>query len=470
MGFEEREFLKRLTAVRPTARQLSWQQLEFTAFIHFGMNTFTDKEWGDGTADVSLFAPQALDTDQWCACLKAAGIRGCILTAKHHDGFCLWDTKTTDYSVMHSPCKTDVVRLLAESCARYGLRFGIYVSPWDRHEAAYGQGKAYDDYFSNQLEELLTGYGPLYTVWFDGACGEGPDGKKQKYDWKRYYGLIRRLQPEAVISVCGPDVRWCGNEAGHCRPSEWSVVPASLFSQERIAEHSQKEDSEEFRNRPAEASDEDLGSREVMRREKRYIWYPAEVDTSIRPGWFYHDNEEPKPLEELVRIYCNAVGGNSGLLLNIPPDRNGRIDRKDEARLKELGDWIRAAFETDLGERAERRERKPGEPDESGGEDKPGEQSEMYVWELSWPEPVRIGWVVLQEAIENSQRIESFVIEAADGAAGENDGFRPVFHGTVVGHKRICRLPEAVDTACLRVRVTECRLSAELKGIQVYQP
>ena len=225
------ERLREAAAVAPSHRQLAWQQMEFYGFIHFGMNTFTGREWGDGTASPALFDPACLDAGQWARALKSAGMRGMILTCKHHDGFCLWPSAHTGYSVKYAPWKGgrgDVVREAAEACRRAGLKFGVYLSPWDRHDPRYGSGKPYDDYYVAQLTELLTGYGELFCVWLDGACGEGPNGRRQAYDWARYYETIRALQPGAVISVCGPDVRWCGNEAGHCRPSEWSVVPAAL--------------------------------------------------------------------------------------------------------------------------------------------------------------------------------------------------------------------------------------------------
>ena len=240
------ERLREAAAVAPSPRQLAWQQMEFYGFIHFGMNTFTGREWGDGTASPALFDPACLDAGQWARALKSAGMRGMILTCKHHDGFCLWPSAHTGYSVKYAPWKGgrgDVVREAAEACRRAGLKFGVYLSPWDRHDPRYGAGKPYDDYYVAQLTELLTGYGELFCVWLDGACGEGPNGRRQAYDWARYYETIRALQPGAVISVCGPDVRWCGNEAGHCRPSEWSVVPAALRDAAYTAERSQQEDS-----------------------------------------------------------------------------------------------------------------------------------------------------------------------------------------------------------------------------------
>ena len=467
---------RRLVETRPSERQVAWQQLEFTAFFHFGINTFTDREWGTGQDDISLFNPRELDTDQWCEGLRSAGIRSCIFTAKHHDGFCLWNTRFTDHSVMHTPYGQDILAKLAVSCQKYGLKLGVYLSPWDRHEATYGQGKAYDDYFCSQLEELLTGYGPLYTVWFDGANGEGPNGKKQVYDWPRYYELIRRLQPEAVISICGPDVRWCGNEAGDCRTSEWSVVPERLRSQRYVAQHSQQEDSEAFRRRKLSNKDEDLGSRALMAGEQGFIWYPAEVDTSIRPGWFYHATEDDKvrPLETLKRIYLNSVGGNSVLLLNIPPDRRGLLADPDLRRLEELGHFVKDTFAENLAERAvlsadyeeeghearlsvhqdETFYRPSGCPEEAG--------MPQVAVECRWKEPVAVEWVVLQEQIRESQRVESFRIEAWNG-----EHWQCVFEGTVIGYKKICHL-EPLKTEALRIVFQEYRLWPTLRYLGVY--
>ena len=230
------EQIRYAASITPSPRQLVWQQLEFYAFTHFGMNTFTNREWGDGTEDPALFNPDALDADQWVAAVKSAGMKALILTCKQHDGFCLWPSAYTEHSVKNSPWKDgkgDVVREVSDACRRGGIKFGVYLSPWDRHDARYGQGKPYDDYFVSQLTELATNYGDIFCFWFDGACGEGKNGKKQIYDWERYYAVLRKLQANAVLNVCGPDVRWCGNEAGHCRKAEWSVVPAELRDAER---------------------------------------------------------------------------------------------------------------------------------------------------------------------------------------------------------------------------------------------
>lgn len=225
---------KRLVKAVPSARQIAYENMEFFCFIHFTVNTFTGSEWGDGTEPESIFNPTELDARQWAKTAAEGGMKGLILTCKHHDGFCLWPSKYTEHSIKNSPYKNgkgDIVRETAEACREFGLKFGVYLSPWDRNNSSYGKGKEYDDYYLNQLTELLTEYGDIFVIWLDGACGEGPNGKVQKYDWQRYYKVMRELQPNAVISISGPDIRWCGNEAGEVRPSEWSVVAKDMTDQ-----------------------------------------------------------------------------------------------------------------------------------------------------------------------------------------------------------------------------------------------
>lgn len=459
------ELSRRLTQVVPSQKQLAWQELEFTAFFHYGMNTFTDREWGDGKENPAWFDPKALNTDQWCESVVSAGIKGCILTAKHHDGFCLWPSAYTEHAVKNSPFGKDIVAMLSQSCKKYGLKFGIYLSPWDRHEKTYGYGKAYDDYFCNQLTELLSNYGEIYTVWFDGACGEGENGKKQVYDWERYYALIHKLQPNAVISVCGPDVRWCGNEAGVCRESEWSVVPAELSMAERVQELSQHEDNKTFREEPMKSTEQDLGSRSIMAKKSKYIWYPAEVDTSIRPGWFYHEWEKPKPLEKLLKIYINAVGGNSVLLLNIPPCKDGYLDEKDCKRLKEIGNFIRETFAYNNIEQAKietEMEYENGHYYMDGCPE--AEEMSPVSITFTWEKEITAQWIVLKEYIQDSQRVESFIIEAET----ENNIWEKIYTGTVVGYKKICKLEESVNAKKIRVTFTSYRIYPTLEFVGVY--
>lgn len=222
------DFLREVANVKPSQRQLKWFEMEMYAFIHYGPNTYTDREWGQGTESPEIFHPTGLDCDQRVEAIKAAGMKGMVLTAKHHDGFCLWSSKYTEHSVKNSPFQGDIVKEAADACRRGGIKFGFYLSPWDRNSRYYGKTE-YNDYFCNQLTELLTGYGDIFCVWFDNACGEGANGKRQVYDFERYFSLIRKYQPEAVIfNDYGPDIRWCGNEAGAARYSEWAVVPSEL--------------------------------------------------------------------------------------------------------------------------------------------------------------------------------------------------------------------------------------------------
>jgi len=463
--------------IAPSPRQLAWQELEFYAFIHFTVNTFTDREWGTGEESQSLFDPSELDAAQWVEACRSAGMKGLILTCKHHDGFCLWPSAYTEHSVKSSPWRNgqgDLVREVADACREAGLKFGVYLSPWDRHEQSYGDSPAYNAYFVNQLRELLTGYGELFCVWFDGACGEGPNGKRQVYDWDAYYALIRELQPNAVISVCGPDVRWCGNEAGQTRRSEWSVVPATMRDNEKIQENSQKVDDGEFAKRVG-SQDEDLGSRSVLAEAEEAVWYPAEVNTSIRPGWFYHasEDESVKTAAELMELYERTVGGNSTFLLNLPPDRRGLIHENDVARMKELGERIRATYGTNLAVGAA--VRGSAAKDETHGPDRLTDGDGSTYWQA--PEGTEqadfvidlgaeraFDRIVLEENIREGQRIERFRIEIED-VRGD---WSLVYEGTVVGYKKICRFAETTARR-LRLTIAESRWSPTLSGFGVYR-
>ena len=403
-------------------------------------------------------------------------MKGVIITAKHHDGFCLWDTKHTKHSVMHSPYGRDIVAQLADSCRKHGLKLGIYLSPWDRHDWRYGQGKAYDDYFCAQLTELLTNYGEVFTCWFDGACGEGADGKTQFYDWPRYYAIVRELQPGAAIAVCGPDVRWCGNEAGHCRESEWSVVPMSMIDNEAVKEKSQQEDSDEFRNR-IPTGGEDLGSRKALEGCGELAWYPAEVNTSIRPGWFYHESEDDKvrPLDELASIYIKSVGGNASFLLNVPPHPQGYLARQDVERLEEIGQWLRNSFSINLLANATYAASSSDADCCSGGAgpQEDGSRQNVY-WKASDDDSdvhiiadagraVSPKYLVLQEEICLGQRIEAFVLKYWDGA-----GWAEAARGTVVGYKRICPLKAAASSSKWKLEIPQSRAAPTLKTFKLY--
>lgn len=463
-----------LVKVLPSERQLKHQEMEFYAFFHFSVNTFTDKEWGDGSEDPDVFSPEKIDARQWAKVIKAANMKGAILTCKHHDGFCLWPSKYTKHSIAYSPYKNgngDVVKEVSDALREEGLKFGIYLSPWDRNNEAYGKGKIYDDYFVHQLTELLTGYGDIFSVWFDGACGENKEGKKQYYDWDRYYKVIRKLQPSACITICGPDIRWCGNEAGDTRPSEWSVVPKRLCDAEKVAKESQTSDNTEFRETKIKSSNLDLGSREKLKDEKELIWYPAEVDTSIRPGWFYHKDEDQqvKSLQELIHIYEHSVGGNATLLLNIPPTNEGVIHENDVQRLKELGDYIRNTYSHNLIHEAESFHCNI-ENLQLGRlivDDKTSisteEQTTNLEIKIRWEKKRKISRVMLMEQVCQSQRIEHFFIRYKDGTQ-----YRDVYEGTTVGYKKIAVFDE-IDTEELMIEIVDSRVNINLQFLGVYE-
>jgi len=463
--------LNEIFNIRPSSRQLSWQKLEFYGFIHFGMNTMTGREWGTGHEDPVLFNPKQLDATEWVAILTQAGMKAVILTCKHHDGFCLWPSRYTKHTVAASPWKGgkgDVVREVSDACQKAGLKFGVYLSPWDRTEASYGEGAAYDDFYVNQLTELLTQYGEISCVWLDGANGEGPSGKRQQYDWDRYYETIRRLQPQCVISVCGPDIRWVGNEAGHTRREEWSVVPRALQDAEKTAEKSQQTDDPSFA-RSINSMEEDLGSRRAIARYGgEWVWYPAEVNTSIRPGWFYHAEEDGQVRSdrELFDIYLKSVGGNAMFLLNIPPNRDGviaapdrevlamlgrRIQELNDPRLNEGAVWIgsSAASQEEAAEAlAEATPDRAWRPSAS--------DAEPWV-QIVLPEARAFNAVILQEQIEQGQRVEAFELWASELTEDKSNEetallgeWRLIGEGSIIGYKKIVILPV---TTARRVKV-----------------
>ena len=427
----------------PSPQQLEWQQMELTAFLHFGINTFADREWGDGKEDPALFNPTDLDAEQWVRTLKEAGFKMVLLTAKHHDGFCLWPTKTTKHSVASSPWtdrKGDVVKELRDACTKYDMKFGVYLSPWDRNAECYGDSPRYNEFFIEQLTELLTNYGEVHEVWFDGANGEGPNGKKQVYDWDAFYKTIQRLQPKAVMAIMGDDVRWVGNERGLGRETEWSTTVLTPGVYARSTENNQR--------LGIDNKSQDLGSREMLKNATELFWYPSEVDVSIRPGWFWHENEngKVKSLKHLADIYFQSVGYNSVLLLNIPPDRRGRIHEADVARLKEFAAYRQQVF-------ADNRVQKGQKMWNAAS----GDQREYELKSSS-----KINVVLLQEDIARGQRVESFRVEGRVGGQWQLLG-----EGTTVGYKRMLRFPE-VETEALRITIGSSRLEAHISNVAAY--
>jgi alpha-L-fucosidase len=393
---------------RPSRAQLAWQRDELALFLHFGVNTFTDREWGDGRESPSIFAPARFDARQWARAARAAGFRAMVLTAKHHDGFCLWPTRTTTHSVAASPWRSgqgDVVREFVRACRAEGLRAGLYCSPWDRNNPSYGDSPRYNDLFCDQLTELLTQYGPIHEVWFDGANGEGPNGRRQEYDWPRFWGLVRRLQPGAVIfSDAGPDVRWIGNERGVAGTTNWStvdpaVVPFPGATGDAVMKMLQEGD-------PAGSA-----------------WRPGETDVSIRPGWFHHSAEDGrvKSVDDLVEIYFTSVGRNSKLLLNVPPTREGLLHDVDVARLQGMRARLDALFAKPV------RLRRPVAWN--------NQRQGMIVGHIDLGEAREVSVVDLREDITRGQVVTSFALSALDGGDA-----RVLASGTTVGYRRLERI------------------------------
>lgn len=448
---ELKEFLKVAANVKPDHTQLErLRETPFYAFVHFSPNTYTNLEWGDGTEDPAIFNPTELDCEQWVKAVKSAGMKGLILTAKHHDGFCLWQTKYTEHSMKNSPYKNgkgDIVKECAEACKKHGIKFGFYLSPWDRNSKYYGTDE-YNDYYVNQLTELLTNYGEIFHVWFDNACGEGPNGKKQVYDFDRYIKTIRKYQPNATFFNDKGGMRWCGNEAGKAAHAQWCVVPYELCS---ISEH--KTDVEplmegsldDIRN-----SDTTLGSISNIMYSRALTFCPAETDMSIRPGWFYHEDEDPHSLERLFNTYLRTVGGNTTFNLNIPPMPNGKFNEKDVQRLKELGDKINAEFGTNLAEDAEITENKT-----------PNSYQTEFIVKLN--DKCKVKYLDIAETIAEGQKVEAFRVysKTDDGIWNFEE------HGTTIGSKKIVVL-EDVETDELKIHITSARDTVKLDWVKVY--
>lgn len=475
------EKVKKYVSIVPTTVQKSIQRDGFNVFVHYGLNTFANKEWSDGTISPEVFNPTEQNTDQWAGLFKHIGAKGVILTAKHHDGFCLWQTKTTEYSIKNSPYKDgkgDVVKELSDSCRKFGLKFGVYLSPWDRNSEYYGTDK-YDDYYCAQLTELLTGYGDIFCVWLDGACGAEADGKKkQEYDFERYFALIRKLSPKTVISNCGPDVRWVGNEGGYARKSEWNVIPV-MDSRQKTIESSQKTENQNMK-RALDCMTVDLGSRKVLEGFNEYMWSPAEVDVSVRPGWFYHKNQDMRvrSVNNLTRIYLNSVGGNSLLLLNVPPDTTGRINDADVAKLLKFSEKISVAFSKPLSIKEITAPKHEGSNKirnvlvysynknsyDANSYYTPAEVSDSYEIELTLDGIHKVDKVRLVENTAFSQRVEKFRIYAYVG-----EKWSEVYSGTTIGYNRIALLNKVVKTDRLKIVIEECRDKPYIEYICAYE-
>ena len=401
---------------KPTKNQLAWQDMEMGMFIHFGLNTFNDREWGDGTDSPSTFNPTELDARQWIRIAKQAGFKYVVLTAKHHDGFCLWPTETTDYSVKSSPWKNgkgDVVGECAQACREEGIGFGVYLSPWDRHEPTYNNKELYDDFYCRQLTELLTWYGPLVEIWFDGAGSEG-----REYDWERIMALVDKYQPDAMVFNMGrPTIRWVGNEDG--------VAPYPCWNTARSAKYSM------FTNSSVKWLP---GTPE---------WLPAECDVPIRKGqWFWHPNSEHNlcSLDELMDIYYRSVGHGATLLLNVAPDNRGLIPEADAKRVLEFGNEIRRRFQNPIAKTA-------------------GEGYEIY---LNIGHPTCINHAIIMEDIAHGERVLKYKLEAKQG-----NGWVTIAEGSAIGHKKIDRFAD-VCTDYVKLTVLEAAAHPIIREFSIY--
>ncbi|MEV6282299.1 alpha-L-fucosidase [Kribbella sp. NPDC051770] len=457
------------SAIRPEPRQVEWQRMEQTAFLHFGVNTFTGLEWGHGDEDPDLFQPTGLDTDQWARTLRDSGFKLAILTVKHHDGFLLYPSRYSDHSVASSSWQGgqgDVVEAFVKSMRKYGLKVGLYLSPADENQfldGVYANGSAhtartiptlvpgddragqdlpqytltasdYGAYMLNQLYELLTEYGPVDEVWFDGAQGRIPPDKVETYDFPSWYQLIRALAPQATIAVSGPDVRWVGNESGLARPDEFNVVP-TITKPNGAPDYALGYAAADQGSRKALLAGRDAGATELA-------WWPAESDVSIREGWFHHPEQSPRSVDELADIYYKSVGRNSVLLLNIPPDRQGRLDDQDVTRLAEWRARLAADMPTDLA---------------AGGRF----SDDGMTVRLAHPSTVRR--VSLGEDIRHGQQVEAGVVEVRSQGT-----WKQVATFGAVGHKRILTLDNPLTTDQVRVRVTQARGKVHLLSLSIY--
>lgn len=439
------EEVQRYISVVPTPSQQRLQDKPFYAFFHFGMNTANDREWGCGSEVASDFDITKIKPEQWVKTVKAAGMTGVILTCKHHDGFCLWNTGTTDFNVMNSPMGKDIVKAVSDECHKQGIEFGVYLSPWDMHEPTYGT-EQYNDYFIRQLTELCGNYGELFEVWFDGA--KGANAKAFTYDWQRYYKLIRTMQPNANIAICGEDIRWVGNEAGKARKNEYSVVPASLKQCEAIEKNSQNAEGDAARLQKVDTMDEDLGSRNILKNNANLSWYPAEVDVSIRKGWFYHkkDDRTVKSARRLFKIYLTSVGNNCTLLLNIPPTDKGVICAKDVRNLKALGKKINDITAYPV-------------LDQNIGELK----ADQGYLEFNFDSEKKLKYFVISEDLAYSQRIEKFDLYIKK----PNGSYKRAYQGTIVGAKKIVKLNKKATGAVLVIR--QSRSTPHIKSVGFYE-
>ncbi len=437
----------------PTKAQLSWHEMEYYLFMHFGPNTFTNKEWGEGTEPASLFNPTELDCKQWVRIAKDAGAKGIIITAKHHDGFCLWPSKYSRHTVRESKWKNgkgDVLKELSQACREGGIQFGVYISPWDRNHPDYGTDK-YNEVFVNMMKEIFQNYGPIWELWWDGANGEGPNGKRQVYNWDKFKKTIKTISPNTVIfSDVGPHIRWVGNEKGIAGETNWNTLDTAGFTPGQGAPHV-----------------DTLNQGNVNGK----IWIPAECDVSIRPGWFYHSKEDDqvKTGEQLFNLYLKSIGRGANLLLNVPPDTRGLISEKDEMALMEFKKLRDENFKENLLKQAQtyyqfsQRDLSSGELTlRSLDKNATAYSINLQNFIVELPQETKLNCIVMREAIHLGQTIRRFRIELYEKTKKVRD-----ITGTTIGRKRILTFP-VTNATSFKVYLEDAVGMDNISGIAAY--
>lgn len=439
---------------KPSASQLTWHNMEFYLFMHFGPNTFTDLEWGHGDEKEEVFNPAELDCNQWCRVAKAAGAKGIIVTAKHHDGFCLWPSKFSKHTVRESNWKNgkgDVLKELSAACKKYGLKFGVYISPWDRNHPDYGTEK-YNDAFVGMMKEIFTSYGPIWELWWDGANGEGPNGKKQVYDWKRFKETVRTLSPNTVVfSDVGPGIRWVGNENGIAGKTNWNTLNTDGF------EPGAKAPSTDTLN--------------TGNANGKY-WIPAECDVSIRPGWFYHKAEDSKVKtpEELFQLYLKSVGRGANLLLNVPPDGRGLITSYDSAALVKFNNLRVKNFENNIFKSSSTYylhsgilKKAPAVADGNYGTAQKMLSSGNHAVGVEVKENKKVNCIILYEDLRAGQNCAAYKLLLFN----KKEELVKEIHGTTIGRKRIITFP-AVDISTIELTIEVQKNATGIAAMEAY--
>lgn len=461
--------------VKPSARQIEWQKTEFYGFINFGLATVLNREWSDGNLDPVNFYPNEFDAEEWVGFFKDSGFKGMVLNVKHHDGFCLWSSFTCDYNInLCTEWETDerdIVKMLSDECRKQGLKFGIAISPLDRHEKSYGSGEKYNDYFKALLREVLTRYGDIFYVRFDGAAEPDKKGNIQEYDWEGYYEIVRECQPDAVISLVGPDVRWYGNESGVTRENEWSVVP-KYYAIEAALERSRHPNKKDMKR--AEKFELDIGSRKAIKKDEEFIWYPCEVCISMRDRWFYHKEDEytVKTKDKIHKLYLDTVGANSALMLGVPPMKTGKFDEMELQILRAFGYDLQRSYSYEvscIGTITASSTLSPEydaknlfDPDENKTW-RPAADDKEPELTITLSEKDMFDKVLMMEHIANGQHVESYELYLDEGKGK----FKKLDEGGIIGYKRIHKV-SPTDIVRLKIRFTSFRGELEMERVVLH--